>query len=186
MNQKRINNDMEIILYLLRKPAHGREISENIKIPLTTIQRALKTLENKNILDVMISGKNKLYQLKKGIHARNYIYMAELYKTTRIIEKYPFLGTVIDEVIKKGGFDIAVIFGSYAKMTAKKGSDIDIYIDAKDSKVKKDVEGIGFGLSVKTGEFNPLSPLVKEIIKNHVMIKGVERFYEKSGFFEED
>ena len=39
-------------------------------------------------------------------------------------------------------------------------------------------------LSVKLGKFDNSSFLIKEIIKSHVVLKGVEDFYEKTKFFE--
>ena len=57
MNQDIIN---EILLHLLNEDSHGREISDRLKIPLTSVQRVLSELENKNVLDSKISGKNKI------------------------------------------------------------------------------------------------------------------------------
>jgi hypothetical protein len=37
-------------------------------------------------------------------------------------------------------------------------------------------------MSVKIGEYDRSNPLIKEIEKKHVIIKGVEPFYEKIGF----
>jgi hypothetical protein len=67
---------------------------------------------------------------------------------------------------------------------AKKDSDIDIYIDTKDSKIKEDIEHIDSKINVKIGNYNKDSTLIKEIEKNHVIIKGIEEYYEKSKFFE--
>ncbi len=78
---------------------------------------------------------------------------------------------------------MAILFGSYAKLIAKKQSDIDLYIDTDDKKIKKDVELINTKLSVKIGRYDKDNLLIKEIEKNHVIIKGVELFYEKNKFF---
>ena len=37
-------------------------------------------------------------------------------------------------------------------------------------------------ISVKSGPFDLGSDLIMEIIKNHVIIKGAEEFYAKTGF----
>jgi len=46
------------------------------------------------------------------------------------------------------------------------------------------VESIHSRIKVKFGDFDLSSNLIKEIIKNHVILKGVEEFYEKTKFFE--
>ena len=74
---------------------------------------------------------------------------------------------------------LIVLFGSYAKGLANKNSDIDIYIETKNRNVKKLVENVNSKINVKIGSFNIDSPLIKEIIKNHVIIKGIEVFYDK-------
>lgn len=79
--------------------------------------------------------------------------------------------------------DLAILFGSYVKGIAHKDSDIDIYIDTRNNKLKEEVELIDSKISVKIGSYNQESILIKEIEKNHMIIKGVERYYEKNKFF---
>ncbi|MBI4447428.1 nucleotidyltransferase domain-containing protein, partial [Candidatus Woesearchaeota archaeon] len=79
---------------------------------------------------------------------------------------------------------LAILFGSYAKGTANKESDIDIYIDTKDANLKEEVELISSKISVKIGKYNKESLLIKEIEKAHVIIKGVELYYEKNKLFD--
>lgn len=184
MNQKRINLMFEIILRLLREDAHGREISKYLKIPLTSVQRALSDLEGKNVLDFKISGKNKMYFIKKNLCARKYVFSAENYKLLKLIENYPLLEPIFSKIINVCDSSLVILFGSYAKFNAKKDSDIDVYIETSNRLVKKQIEMIHSGLSVKTGVFDVNSLLIKEIMKNHVIIKGVEQYYEKSRFFE--
>ena len=76
-----------------------------------------------------------------------------------------------------------ILFGSYAKFISKDDSDIDIYIDATDNKLKDKLRNIYDELSIQIREFNKEDLLIKEIIKNHVIIQGGEAFYEKCGFF---
>ncbi len=184
MNQKRIVLAFEIILRLLRGDAHGREVSKHLNVPLTSVQRALSDLEKKNILDFKISGKNKIYFIKKNLCARKYVFSAENYKLLKLIENYPLLEPIFSEIINVCDSSLIILFGSYAKFNPKKDSDIDIYVETSDKQVKKQIEMIHSKLSVKIGIFNVNSLLIKEIIKNHVIVKGVEQYYEKSGFFE--
>ncbi|TAL56163.1 MAG: ArsR family transcriptional regulator, partial [Nanoarchaeota archaeon] len=68
MNQKRIY--YEIILLLLKKNSYGREISKELKVPLTSIQRTISDLEKESIIEYKKIGKNKVYGIKKHLPAR--------------------------------------------------------------------------------------------------------------------
>ena len=48
--------------------------------------------------------------------------------------------------------------------------------------MKKDLERLSSSLSIKIGTYNRDNPFIKEIEKEHVIIKGVETFYGYSGF----
>jgi len=184
MNQNRINIEYEIILRLLKGNSYGREIAKELDISLTTIQRSILELESKNILDIEIQGKNKIFSLKKNIIARNHIFNAENYKLVKLLSHYPELGPVITDVLGESKSSLVILFGSFAKFSAKKGSDIDIYLDTSNIKEKKEIEMVNSKINVKIGKLNINSLLIKEIIRNHVIIKGVEEFYEKIKFFE--
>ena len=184
MNQNRINIEYEIILRLLKGNAYGREIAKELDISLTTIQRSLLELERKNILDIEIQGKNKIFSLKKNLMARNHIFNAENYKLVKLLSHYPELGPVITDVLGKSKSSLVILFGSYAKFSANKNSDIDIYLDTLNIKEKKEIEMVNSKINAKIGKFDINSLLIKEIIRNHVIIKGVEEFYEKTRFFE--
>jgi predicted nucleotidyltransferase len=118
------------------------------------------------------------------LQARNYLYNAERYKQIKLIKQYPQLAVIVEDVLRKCGGHMTIIFGSYAKFTAKKDSDIDIYIESTDENVKKQIESVHSKIRVKIGRFDSSSELVKEMIKNHVILRGVEEFYEKTKFFE--
>ena len=117
--------------------------------------------------------------LKKNLVARNYIYKAELNKLTKLLRKHPELGVIFEEILNKTDEKLVMLFGSYAKGLEKKDSDIDIYIETKNRRIKERVEDINSRIKVKLGAFNKKSLLIKEIIKDHIIIRGVEEFYEK-------
>jgi len=181
MNQNTIN---ELLLILLRENSHGREISKILKTPLTTIQRILLDLKKNNVLDYKLSGKNKIYFIKKNLTSKKYIQNAENYKFIKIIKHYPNLEPIIEKILEKCKDQLIILFGSYAKLKVKNNSDIDIYIETKDKKIKKEIELINSRLSIKIGTFDKELLLIKEIIKNHVIIKGIEEYYGKIKFFE--
>jgi hypothetical protein len=49
--------------------------------------------------------------------------------------------------------------------------------------LKQELEQLNSMLSVKIGEFDRSNPLIKEIEKNHIIIRGAENYYEKIEFF---
>ena len=71
-----------------------------------------------------------------------------------------------------------------AKGIAKKDSDIDIFIEGANKKIKIQLEDFDSKLSIKIGKYDKTNLLIKEIEKNHVIIKGIQGYYEKNKFFE--
>ncbi|HLG24744.1 MAG TPA: nucleotidyltransferase domain-containing protein, partial [Candidatus Nanoarchaeia archaeon] len=93
------------------------------------------------------------------------------------------LGVIFEDILKKTDERLIILFGSYAKGLAKKNSDIDIYVDTESTNVKKVIEGIHSKINVKIGAFDIKSALIREIVKDHAIIRGIEIFYEKKQFF---
>ena len=178
------NLDLEIIEVLLDSELHVRAIASKIGTNHMTVLRRLNELMDVNVLDCQTQGRNKVYFIKRNAEARSKIFMTELYKLSRILAKHPILRNIITKIQNEPDIKLAVIFGSYAKGTADKESDIDIFIETNDRKIKQSIEKLNTRLSVKIGMFEPKNILAREIIKNHVIIKGVEIYYEKNNFFD--
>lgn len=179
MVQKRDNLTLDIIELLLKKNNHVRGIAKELNESHSTISRKLKKLKDENVVDSAIEGRNKIYFLKKNIFSRNYIFQTELHKLRKIMVTYPELSVLFEDIHKKTSQMLIILFGSYAKGIAKNESDIDIYIETKDKKIKQSIEEIHSKINVKIGPFDYSSPLIREIINNHVIIKGVEDYIEK-------
>ena len=177
---------LEIVLILIRGKSHLREIARTLKKPHATVLRKLNNLVDMHILDHKIEGRNKVFFLKNNLNSKNYVYSAEIYKLSRLIEKYPELGIIFEDIKKALPKLMIVLFGSYAKGIAKQESDIDIYVETENNSIKEMIKDINSRINVKTGKFDANSLLIKEIIKNHIILRGIEQFYEKSGFFEKD
>ena len=184
MNQIRINYDYEVLLFLIRKEAHGRELAKELKTSLKRIQTILNEFKKMNIVDFKVVGKNHIYFIKKNLLSKKIVLNAENYKLGKILTKYPLLESIFQDLIKKSRCRIIILFGSYAKGIPKEDSDIDIYLETRDNKIKKECEKIYPLINIKIGNFNPNEILIKEIIKNHVIIKGGEEYYERLGIFE--
>src|SRR3989344_4298156 len=179
MNQIKFNYQYEILLLLLKREMHGRELAKELKTSLTRIQSILNELRNLNVLDYKVAGRNHVYFIKRNLVSKSAILNAENYKLMKVMNRNPELEPLFQDIIKKSKCSLIVLFGSYAKGIQKKESDIDVYIETTHQKVKDDVQKIYHSISVKIGNFNLDDLLVKEIIRNHVIIKGGEEYYEK-------
>lgn len=182
MSQK--DYKMGIILELLKGEKHVRALAKALKTNPTTISRKIHELLESNAVDYKPEGRNKVFFMRGTEEARSYVVMAEQYKLLQLLAKHGSLRMFFRKIQKDERITLAMLFGSYAKGLEKSGSDIDIYVDSTDRQIKRDLQLLDSKLSVKLGKYDRQSLLIKEIVKNHVIIKGVEEFYEKSGILE--
>jgi len=183
MIQIKVSYEFEVLLLLLKKEVHGRELAKELKTSLTRVQAILNKLRQINVLDYKIEGRNHVYFIKKNVVAKTYVINAENYKLAKLLRKYPLLEPLFKDIMDKYPDKMVVLFGSYAKFIPKDDSDVDIYVDTDDKKIREAVNNINEKISAKIGDFNKEDLLILEIIKNHIIIQGVEAFYEKLGFF---
>ncbi len=176
--------EFRIILLLIKNKSHLREIARTLNESHTTISRKINELVKENILDYKKEGRNKIFFIKSNLKAKNYVYSAEIYKLSGLIKKYPELSIILENIKKNTKKRMVILFGSYVKGNPKKESDIDIYIETTNKDLKKQLERINSKISIKIGKFDKNSLLIKEIIKNHIILRGIEDFYEKTKFFE--
>ena len=179
MAQKRNNVELDILELLLKSDNHVRGIAKKLDESHSTILRKLNNLQKENVIDSRKEGKNKIFYLKKNLISRSYILKTELHKLAKLLRKHPELSVIFEEILQKSDEKLIILFGSYAKGLEKKDSDIDIYIETKSRNVKKVIEDIYSKINVKIGTFDTKSPLIKEIIKEHIILRGIEVFYDK-------
>ncbi len=173
----------QIVESLLKEENHVRGLARALSTNQTTVARKLKELYRQNVVDYKTEGKNKVFHVKKTLEAKQYAYLVEINKQQEALHKYPKLRILFEHIRKNNKITLVILFGSYAKGTAHKDSDIDVYLDTKDKRLKEEVELLDTKLSVVIGPYNPNSPLIKEIEKNHIILKGMENYYEKARFF---
>lgn len=176
--------DVRIVAALLKAETHIRGLAAALHTNQTTIARKVFELHKNNVVDFKYEGKNKVVFLKKSLEAKQYAYRVETQRLLDLVKKYPSLRRVIELIQKNAKIHLAVLFGSYAKGIAHRESDIDIYIGTLNMGLKKEIETLDTKLSVKIGRYNQESLLIKEIEKNHVIIKGAETYYEKNKVFD--
>lgn len=185
MVQNKNNLDLEIILVLLKSKSHLREIARILNQSHSTISRKINSLIKENILDYKKEGKNKVLFIKNNLKSKNYIYSAEIYKLNKLLKKHPELSIIFEDIKKNFKKGMIVLFGSYAKGNPKEDSDVDIYLETNNNKIRDKLKELNSRLSIKIGKFDVNSLLIKEIIKEHIIIRGVEEFYERNKFSEE-
>ena len=182
-NRKRV--ELDIILVLLKNKTHLREIARLINESHSTVIRRINELVKENVLDYKEEGKNKIFFIKNTLKAENYVFSAEIYKLNQLLKKNPELSIIFEDIKKSFQKGMILLFGSYAKGIQKSSSDIDIYLETEDNKLKNNLKEINSKLSIKIGKFDTNSLLIKEIIKNHIIIRGLEDYYERVEFSKE-
>jgi predicted nucleotidyltransferase len=185
MVQNKNNIDLDIILVLLKNKSHLREIARLLDESHSTVLRKINSLLKDNILDYKKEGKNKIFFIKNNLKSKNYVYSAEIHKLNQLLKKHPELSVILEDIKKDFPKGMIILFGSYAKGNPKTESDIDLYLETEDSRIKNRLKELNSKLSIKIGEFDTKSLLIKEIIKNHIIIRGLEDFYERTDFFKE-
>jgi len=160
-----------------------REVQKMLDISPRTAQTTLDKLEKKGILESKIRGKIREYKLKKNYISKEYLILTEIYKKISFLEKNQMIKEILFK-IDKHIQGIALIFGSYAKGTQKKHSDLDIFIVGNYNKkeIDKFSEMYGIGINIKKYPLDIFKKnigndiLITEVLKNHIAVVGVEDF----------
>ncbi len=167
------------------KEYYIREVERMLKISPRTAQRALEFFEKKSVLESVIKGKIRLYKMKQGSSAKIYLAIAEMHKRAKFFESHSLIKEVVEKISPsiKG---VAILFGSYAKGTQKRESDLDIFIAGSCNleRIKAVSKMYGVKISVKMYPLNLFEKkskedfLIKEVLNNHIIIKGTETLIE--------
>lgn len=168
------------------KGYYVREVQKLLGISPRTSQLVLEDLEKKGVLKSRRRGKIKLYFLNKQNEiSRTYIILVEQYKLITFLDEREEIKHLLKEIKEISPNVTLVIFGSYAKGTEKKGSDLDILAIVDGDFDKKSIEKLEkmhtFKINIKTvkmGDFNKNDVLIKEVLKNHVILQNNELFVD--------
>lgn len=163
-----------------------REVEKLLKISPRTAQLILEDLENKGIIESKVKGKIKSYKLKISELSGRYLAFVEQYKSIAFMEKNLIVKEVIEKIVPFIN-GIGVIFGSYAKGTFDKESDLDIFVAGgyEEEEIKKISRNFGIEISIKcyplkTFEKNANQDIfLREVLKNHIVFKNAELFIQK-------
>lgn len=178
MYRKR-NKELEVLVLFTgnyERDLYLREISKLSKIPLKTTQNILKSLEQNKILKSTQRGKNKYFSLNRANMQTNfYILQTEIHKTEIFLERYPQFKTFLKEIAIHNPI---IVFGSFAKFTAGKNSDVDILtISEKEPKLPSHllpnkIQVINLSESNFTESLEKQEELIKEIEENHIILNN--------------
>ena len=163
------------------KKIYGRDIAKKLKMNQKTVSNILNRLENENVLKFSYEGKNKYYFLNKfNPNIKEIIKLIEINRKIRFIDKNTRFRELFDKLEQKTQ-GILVVFGSYAQGTNTEKSDLDLFVIGKISNIDEleDLHSIKINV-VKSdkNKFNKNEHIIIEIVKNHIILKGLEEFID--------
>jgi len=167
------------------KDYYIREVERLLGLSPRTAQLILQDLEDKGILESAARGKIKSYRLRYDGPARRYLTLAEHYKLLSFLERNLLVKEAVEQ-IRPFVNGIGIVFGSHAKGTATRESDLDIFIAGQHDReaVKRVSRTLGVGVSLKPYPLAAFRRNVKrdflliEILKDHVVFRGAEQFID--------
>ncbi len=181
------NKELEILKLFLggyNKRIYGRQIVGKVPISQRWIAATLEKMETNDILLSKIEGKQKYYSLNlQSPVMKSFLLEAEIENSKNFLQKNPKINLALKEI----GGKIICIFGSYARGAEKKTSDIDLFVvDGSRARIKKVALKYDLDISEKIysekqfiSALKEKSPMISEIVSNHIIIKGFEDFVSK-------
>jgi len=189
--------DFEVLNFLIKNINEEysiKGIAEKIKRPYVKVHNSIKRLAKKKIIKEIVKGKSHYCSVdyKENIDIVCFI---SSQRTKEILEKNKKIKLIVQEIFNSIKFPdyTLIIFGSYAKETSDKHSDLDIAIITS-AENKEEAERVMnsikklFSIDIHSLEItykNFIEMLKskdgnvgKEIVKNHIILKGCEQFYE--------
>ena len=185
---KQRQNSIEILKYLI---SHGDEvlnisnIAKGANVDYKNTYNIIKQFQEENIVNLQKFGNSNIVKFKKKMNSL--IYEAELQRKNEIT-KYSSIRLISQEFEKLPFPFLVLLFGSYAKGTADKHSDIDLLIVAEEEEEKKiwrslglfpyDIHSIFFTFDdFVTMTISKEYTVVSEAVKHNVILHGIEQYY---------
>ena len=162
---------------------HIREVCCYLPISHGTAQTILSRLEEKKVLVSSQRGRTRVFRIKNGEVAIQYFILAEVYKKICFLEQSPYISEILNKIYPYT-IGITLLFGSHAKGTENKDSDIDIFVGG--SCDEREITKIGrmYDMEINLKQYpapaftasKRQDPLLIEIRKNHIVWKDAEPF----------
>ncbi len=160
------------------------EISKKTGIPQQTASRGLNELAKSNLLNYRTEGKNKMFYLDlEKQSSKNILNIIENHKALKFLLENRDVSVIINEIVLR--CKSLILFGSYAKETQSKDSDLDIAIIGS----KKGIDDIKRRQSIEINEhkisYSELgmllkkeNPLAIEIAENHIFFGNISELVD--------
>lgn len=189
--------DFEVLSFLIANiPGEYSimELSQKLNRPYVKVHNSIKRLSKKKIIKEELKGKAHYCSINYRENTDVACFINSQ-KSRDFLDKNKKISLIINEIIKSIKFPnySLVLFGSYGKGKADKHSDVDIAIITSNenkeeaervtNSIKKisslDIHSLEFTYSdfiemLKSKEMN----VGKEIVKNYIIFKGCEQFYD--------
>jgi predicted nucleotidyltransferase len=183
-----MNNKDKIINYLGKNIGEGytmHELSKILKIPYASFYRSVNGM--KELLSIQNVGKSKVLQLNRDNSIlKAHLTVASDEEKKEYLSHKSLIRMISKELDTK---DIVVLFGSYAKKSERKRSDIDILVVNKkgnksisfkkfETLLRKEINSVfvtekEFKLMLKEKEEN----VGKQVLKNHIILNNPDKFW---------
>lgn len=160
------------------KPIYGRQLVGKVSMSQKSIALELNRLEKEHVLNSRKVGNIKFFSLNiKNPAVKDILVAAELSRKRYFLQKHKVIANIFRHDSR-----IVGIFGSYAKDTQNDDSDLDVFIIGEGAdEFEERGRLFNIDVSVKYFSEDDLSkptPLVKEMIKNHIIIFNAEHFVD--------
>ncbi|MDK2907936.1 MAG: hypothetical protein PWQ87_394 [Candidatus Woesearchaeota archaeon] len=185
------NEKIEILRLLIKnadKDYSIRQLAILRKINYKSAYEAVMKLYEEGVINIKKEGNNSRISFNFSFNESVFIAEKEIREAFLKNKDFSVLYKRIDEI--DNPFFICLVFGSYAKGITHKGSDLDICTITNEREVIKEINNIFditpfeiHSLEFSSKEFNKMLKskdynIGKEIVKNKVILKNIEAFYE--------
>ena len=184
-----MDNKLRIINHLGKHPGRSftmLELSKAVGVPYATFYRALHGMTE--LVNINTIGKSKTVGLKAENPAiKSYLVISSEEEKKEFLARQPVINKIASELETK---DIVVLFGSYAKRSERKDSDVDLMIINKDG--DRSVSFSRYELLFKK-KINPIFVTIsefrkmlkekeenvgKQALESNIILNNPERFWE--------
>ena len=184
-----MDNELKIINYLGKHFGESytmHYLSKLLNIPYASFYRSIEQMKDFLITKQVGKAKTITLNLNNSV-IKSHLVISSDEERKEFLKKQPIVRKISEELETK---DIVLIFGSYAKGKENEKSDIDVFIINKNG--KKDITFTKYELLFRQ-KINPITVSIKEfkemlknreenvgkeVLKNHVLLKNPEHFWE--------
>jgi len=177
-----LNKEMDVLKEFsedYHKKVYGRNLAKKLKMNQKTASNVLNKLEKDLILKSESEGRNKYYSLNKSLPSiKEILKIIEISRKQEFLERNKKIADLFRKIEEKTE-GLLVVFGSYANYTQNQKSDLDLFVKGNIKNLDELEELYKIKLNViKSSKFDKNNNLIKEVIKNHILLKGVEEFVD--------